>query len=131
APTAANRSLRQKLGAVEKFLVTYIGTMGNAHGLETLLDAADELRQRNPNVLFLLIGEGAEKARIQSLAESRGLDNVRFLDQQPRDTIPAFISASDPCLVLLQKTDVFKTVIRTKLLEIISCDRPALLEADV
>ena len=50
---------------------------------------------QNSQVLFLLIGEGAEKERIKSLAQSRGLTNVRFLDQQPREKIPAFISASD------------------------------------
>jgi colanic acid biosynthesis glycosyl transferase WcaI len=130
SPPAANDSLRRQLGIAERFLVTYIGTMGNAHGLETLLDAAAQLRHQNPKVLFLLVGEGAEKARIQSLAESSGLDNVRFLDQQPRETIPAFISASDACLVLLKKTDVFKTVIPTKMLEFMSCARPLILGVD-
>jgi colanic acid biosynthesis glycosyl transferase WcaI len=130
ATPAANDALRQQLGAEKKFLVSYIGTMGNAHGLETLLAAAAELRQQNPDVLFLLIGEGAEKARIKSLAESRGLDNVRFLDQQPRERIPAYISASDACLVLLKKTEVFKTVIPTKMLEFMSCARPVILGVD-
>ena len=130
SPPAANESLRRQLGIAERFLVSYVGTMGNAHGLETLLDAAAQLRHQNPKVLFLLVGEGAEKARIKSLAESRGLDNVRFLDQQPRETIPAFISASDACLVLLKKTDVFKTVIPTKMLEFMSCARPVILGVD-
>jgi colanic acid biosynthesis glycosyl transferase WcaI len=130
ATPAANDALRQELAAEKKFLVSYIGTMGNAHGLETLLDAAAQLRTQNPDVLFLLIGEGAEKARIKSLAESRGLDNVRFLDQQPREQIPSFISASDACLVLLKKMEVFKTVIPTKMLEFMSCGRPVILGVD-
>ncbi len=130
SPPAANDSFRQQLGVAGKFLVSYVGTMGNAHGLETLLDAAAQLQQKNPDVLLLLIGEGAEKARIKSLAESRALDNVQFLDQQPRETIPAFISASDACLVLLKKTDVFKTVIPTKMLEFMSCARPVILGVD-
>jgi glycosyltransferase involved in cell wall biosynthesis len=130
APSASNNAIRRELGAEGKFLVCYIGTMGNAHGLETLLDAAAQLRQQNPNVLFLLVGEGAEKEKIKSLAQSRSLDNVRFLDQQPREKIPAFISASDACLVLLKKTDVFKTVIPTKMLEFMSCARPVILGVD-
>lgn len=128
--SAARDSLRHQHGVDSNFLVTYIGTMGNAHGLETLLDAAAQLRHENPKVLFLLIGEGAEKARIKALSEERGLDNVRFLDQQPRETIPAFISASDACLVLLKKNDVFKTVIPTKMLEFMSCARPVILGVD-
>ena len=129
-PDATNRGLRRDLGAADKFLVCYIGTMGMAHGLETLLDAAAHLLRHKPEIMFLLVGEGAEKARIQSLAVSRGLMNIRFLDQQPREQIPGFISASDACLVLLKKTDVFKTVIPTKMLEFMSCARPVILAVE-
>lgn len=127
ADPASTAARRKELGVESRFLVCYIGTMGMAHGLETLLDAATRLQSEAPNVLFLLIGEGSEKERIQSLAHSRGLTNVRFLDQQPREKIPSFISASDLCLVLLKKTDVFKTVIPTKMLEFMSCARPVIL----
>jgi glycosyltransferase involved in cell wall biosynthesis len=130
APQASSQALRQQLGAHSRFVTSYIGTIGNAHGLETLLTAAAPLQHQNPDVLFLVIGEGAEKERIKSLAQSRGLTNVRFLDQQPRQQIPAFISASDACLVLLKKTDVFKTVIPTKMLEFMSCARPVILGVD-
>lgn len=129
-PDATNCALRRDLGAGDKFLVCYIGTMGMAHGLETLLDAAAQLLRHKPEIMFLLVGEGAEKARIQSLAVSRGLMNIRFLDQQPRERIPAFISASHACLVLLKKTDVFKTVIPTKMLEFMSCARPVILAVE-
>ena len=130
APSAANDAMRHELGADGKFLVCYIGTMGLAHGLETLLDAAAQLQRQNSNAQFLLVGEGAEKERIKALAQSRGLANVCFLDQQPHEKIPAFISASDACLVLLKKTDVFKTVIPTKMLEFMSCARPVILGVD-
>jgi colanic acid biosynthesis glycosyl transferase WcaI len=125
--SAAAAGRRTELNAESRFLVSYIGTLGMAHGLETLLDAAATLQSKAPHVLFLLVGEGSEKERIKSLAQSRGLANVRFLDQQPREKIPSFISASDLCLVLLKKTDVFKTVIPTKMLEYMSCARPVIL----
>jgi len=128
-PSASN-ALREELGAAGKFLICYIGTMGNAHGLETLLDAASQLKAARPDVRFLLVGEGAEKDRIVSIAQSRSLINVAFLDQQPREKIPAFISASDACLVLLKKAEVFKTVIPTKMLEFMSCARPVILGVD-
>jgi colanic acid biosynthesis glycosyl transferase WcaI len=132
APSSADANLRvrQQIGAEDKFLVCYVGTMGWAHGLETLLDAASQFQNQSPKVLFMLIGEGAEKDRIKSTAQSRGLNNICFFDQQPRETIPAFISASDACLVLLKKTDVFKTVIPTKMLEFMSCGRPVILGVD-
>ena len=129
-PDPANRALRQHLGAEGKFLVCYAGTMGMAHGLETLLDAATQLQSESPDVMFLLVGEGAEKERIKALARDHGLGNIRFLDQQPRKNLPALISASDACLVLLKKTDVFKTVIPTKMLEFMSCSRPVIVGVD-
>jgi glycosyltransferase involved in cell wall biosynthesis len=129
APQSAEtvRAVRRQLSADGKFLVSYIGTMGNAHGLETLLDAATELQYRDLQVQFLLVGEGAEKEQLQVLARGRGLANITFLDQQPREEIPQLISASDACLVLLRKSEIFKTVIPTKMLEFMSCARPVIL----
>lgn len=124
-----DQDVRKRLGAEGKFIASYIGTMGNAHGLETLLDAAESLQQ-NPNFLFLLIGEGADKDRIKAAVHDRQLMNVRVLDQQPREKIPSFILASDVCLVPLKKTDVFKTVIPSKMLEFMSCARPVILGVD-
>jgi colanic acid biosynthesis glycosyl transferase WcaI len=114
----------------DRFLICYVGTLGMAHGLETLISAAGELQQLLPNSRFLLVGEGAEKTRIVELAVARGLTNVEFLDQQPRQRIPALISAADLCLVMLKKTEVFKTVIPTKLLEYMACERPVIVAVD-
>jgi colanic acid biosynthesis glycosyl transferase WcaI len=121
---------KTKLGLAQKFVVSYIGTMGMAHGLETVIAAAAELQAQHPGIHFLLIGEGAEKARIVAQARERNLTNLQFVDQQPRETIPAYIAASDACLVLLKKSDVFKTVIPTKMLEFMSCARPVILGVD-
>jgi glycosyltransferase involved in cell wall biosynthesis len=52
---------------------------------------------------------------------------MRFQPQQPREDIPALIRASDLCLVLLKKAEVFKTVIPTKMLEFMACGRPVIL----
>ena len=127
---APNLALRRELDAEGRFVVSYIGTIGAAHGLETLLEAASWVRERMPEVLFLIVGEGADKACVMSLAGSRRLSNVRFVGQQPRETIPAYISASDACLVLLKKAELFKTVLPTKMLECMSCARPIILGVD-
>ncbi len=129
SPDAGAR-LRAEWAAEKKFVVSYIGTMGMAHGLETIIAAAAQLQSTNRDVLFLIVGEGAEKEKIVSLARERGLSNLRFVGQQPRENIPAYIGASDVCLVLLKKSDVFKTVIPTKMLEFMSCARPVILGVD-
>jgi glycosyltransferase involved in cell wall biosynthesis len=130
SPRDDKGDLRRQLGAEGKFVVCYIGTMGMAHGLETLVDASNRLQQAAPDVLFLLVGEGADKERIIGLAKTRGLSNLRFVDQQPRERIPEYICASEASLVLLKKTDLFKTVIPTKMLEFMACSRPVILGVD-
>jgi colanic acid biosynthesis glycosyl transferase WcaI len=119
--------LRTELDADGKFVVSYIGTMGNAHGLQMLVEAAAQLHMSAPNILFVLVGEGAEKEQLVSLTRSSGLTNLRFVDQQSREKIPAYICASDACVVLLKKNEIFKTVIPSKMLEFMSCARPVIL----
>jgi len=126
----AGSNLGKHLGVEGKFVVAYIGTMGMAHGLETIIAAAAELQNTNPEISFLLVGEGAEKESIIALTRERGLNNTRFVDQQPREKIPDYICASDACLVPLKKSDLFKTVIPTKMLEFMSCARPVILGVD-
>ena len=130
APRSPDPQLRKELGGEGKFLVCYIGTIGMAHGLETLVEAAAKLRESAPQVQFLVLGEGAEKENIAALVRSRNLTNIRIVGQQPREKIPLYITACDACLVLLKKTPLFKTVIPSKMLEFMSCGRPLILGVD-
>jgi glycosyltransferase involved in cell wall biosynthesis len=129
-PAQPDPSLRKQLGTEEKFVVCYIGTIGMAHGLETLVEAAARLKAAAPGVHFVVVGEGAEKENVAAMARARKLDNLQFLDQQPRALIPRFITTSDACLVMLKRTPLFKTVIPSKMLEFMSCGRPLILAVD-
>ncbi len=127
SPHPSRTALRNSLDTKEQFIVSYIGTMGLAHGLDTLLRAAEKLQPTHPNVMFVVVGEGAEKAAIMSSSSARGLTNIRFVGEQLRERVPDYIRASDACLVMLRRRDVFKTVIPTKMLEFMSCGRPVIL----
>lgn len=129
APEAPDVSLRASLNAEGKFVVSYIGTLGLAHGLEVLLDAAERLQRERSEILFLVLGEGADRERIVTMAKSKRLANLRFVSQQPREKIPAYIGASDTCVVMLKDSEIFQTVIPTKMLEFMSCGRPVILTA--
>ncbi len=122
--------LKRELGAEGKFLVSYIGTLGMAHGLGALMEAAAQLQKLAPEVVILLVGEGAEKESLCAQVRSRALSNVRLVGQQPRERVPAYICASDACLVLLRKAEIFRTVIPSKMLEFMSCGRPVILTVD-
>lgn len=129
-PDGMRDNVKRELGFEGKFLVSYIGTLGLAHGLQAVVKAATRLQSAFPDIRFLFVGEGADKDRLISLVSDLKLTNVHFLLQQPRQKIPSIIRASDVCLVLLRKANVFETVIPTKMLEFMACGRPVILGVD-
>lgn len=119
---------RKSLGLPEGFLATYVGTHGMAHGLGLVLDVAKLVEA--DGIRFLLVGEGAEKAELMRRAEVQGITNVTFFDQQPRDRVAELYAASDVCLVLLRKVELFKGVIPSKIFEFMGAARPILTTVD-
>jgi len=109
-----------------RFLVTYIGTIGMAHHLETLLEAAALLRQ-DARFSFRLVGEGARRHALETQARAAALSNVQFCGEQPRGDVPRWIAESSACAVLLRRSEVFHTVVPSKILEIMAVGRPILL----
>ena len=63
----------------KKQLILYAGNHGKAHGLEVILQTAKYL-ECNKEILFVLIGDGSEKAKLQAMAKSMQLKNVVFHD---------------------------------------------------
>ena len=109
-----------------KFVASYVGTHGMAHHLETILEAA-KILEGHPNIQFLMVGEGAERAKLLELKESMGLENVKMVSQQPKDLMPWLWQHTSVSLVLLRKTDLFKTVIPSKIFETMAMRKPIIL----
>jgi glycosyltransferase involved in cell wall biosynthesis len=128
-PGPKDNEVRRQLGLEGKFVATYIGTHGMAHGLGTLLDAA-KLLGEDDRFRIVLIGEGADKAELKARAAREGLTNVVFVDQQPHAKIPEFVRAADATVVLLKAKDLFKTVIPSKIFEFMGAGRPIVLGVD-
>jgi glycosyltransferase involved in cell wall biosynthesis len=122
----ARHALRQELGLREEFVLLYAGTLGMAHGLETVLLAAARLRDRG-EVAFLVIGEGAEREQLLARSRELRLTNMRYLGKQPREKVPAYLLAADACLVPLRRSEVFKTAIPSKMLEAMAAAKPVIL----
>lgn len=121
-------AFRRLHGLENKFVITYVGAHGVANHLEQVLDAGKQLE--DTPVLFLLIGQGMEKARLQKLAADRGLSNVRFLDPVPKQEVFKYILASDMGASVLKKVDTFKTVYSNKTFDYMACKKPILMAID-
>jgi glycosyltransferase involved in cell wall biosynthesis len=115
---------RRQHGLGDKFVVSFAGTMGYSQDLDTVIAAADLLRECT-DLLFVLVGDGVERPRLEAEVSRRSLTNVMFLPMQPREVYPLILHASDACLVTLRK--VVKTpVVPSKLLSIMAAAKPVL-----
>ena len=129
-PSPRENDVRRELGLKPKdFMALYVGTHGMAHGLGTMLEAADQLRG-HPDIRFVLVGEGADKAALKARAAELRLENVTFVDKQPRDRIALYLAASDLSLVLLREKPLFKTVLPSKIFEILGAGRALVIGVD-
>jgi glycosyltransferase involved in cell wall biosynthesis len=110
------------------FVVMYSGNMGLCQSLDDVLEAADRIRGRR-DILFLLVGDGASRPRLEQLARTRGLENVRFLPYQPHSDLAHSLSAADLHLVPLDAR-VTGCLVPSKLYGILAAGVPSLVIAD-
>jgi glycosyltransferase involved in cell wall biosynthesis len=82
------------------------------------------------NALFLLIGQGMEKARLIEKAKQMQVENVRFIDPVPKNEVFKYILASEMGASVLKKVDTFKTVYSNKTFDYFSCKKPILMAID-
>ena len=126
APPGGPNGFRSEAGIPsDEFVVAYVGTIGMAHGLAHVVDAAEATAGKP--IRYLLVGEGAEKAALVRAASERGLSNVTFMDGQPRERVPEILAASDAVLVHLRDDPVFDSVIPSKMFEAMAVARPIIL----
>lgn len=123
-PTAT--LIKDKLGLQGRFVAAYVGTHGMAHGLDTILDAAELLRD-DARIGFLLVGDGAERARLAERAAAMSLPNLRIAGQLPKSDMPAIWSATDASLIVLKKSDTFTKVLPSKMFEAMAMQCPIVL----
>lgn len=121
---------KEQYGYSGKQIVSYIGTFGLSHALNITLDVAKILQKDFPNILFLLVGEGAEKENLIKKAKNENITNVVFVDQISKELLPDYYNLSDIVLVTLRKLPLFKHVIPSKIFEIMAMAKPIILAVD-
>jgi colanic acid biosynthesis glycosyl transferase WcaI len=122
-PRERDLELEEALGLKDKFVILYAGTMGYAHGIETALSAADILREEK-EIIFLFVGDGSERPKLEQLARDKQLPNVRFIDFQPLEVIPRYYSLSSINLSTLRRYKLSEGVRPSKVFPALASGRP-------
>jgi len=128
APRKKDHELTARFGLSGKFVAGYVGTHGMAHALETILEAAGRMGQRvgGDTYRFILLGNGARKQELVEAAGRMGLTNVIFIDSVPKSEVARYWSLLDVSIIHLKKTELFTTVIPSKLFECMGMGIPVL-----
>jgi glycosyltransferase involved in cell wall biosynthesis len=126
-PSSSDRNLiRQEFQVMDKCAVVYAGLHGIAQRLETMLEAADILKDQS-EIRFVLIGDGPEKQFLQKRVEELRLTNVRFYPPTPSFRMSQILSALDIAIVPLKKHDLFRGALPSKLFEAMGAALPIVL----
>ncbi|MCW5632670.1 MAG: glycosyltransferase family 4 protein [Rubrivivax sp.] len=132
SPRPKDAALEAELGLQGCFVAGYIGTHGMAHALETLLAAMRRLREHpdhpeGRDIRLVLLGDGARKAALREEAKRLGvMDAVRFIDTVPKEQVARYWSLLDVSIIHLRRTELFTTVIPSKLFECMGMGIPVL-----
>jgi len=129
-PDERGEHLRRQFGLNGKFVVTYAGALGIANDIDTVLQAAKLLMQYEPDIHFLLVGDGKERSRLEQKAQLMALDNVTFAGPQPKNQMVEFLAASDAFVAILQDIPMFRTTYPNKVFDYMAAGRPTILAID-
>lgn len=110
-------------------IVLYSGNIGKKQGLEIILTAAEKLKTISPNVLFVIVGDGAAKEDMVNRASEMNLTNIQFFPLEPYEKLSWLMALADIHLVI-QKKGAADFVLPSKLTTIFSAGGTVLITSE-
>ena len=122
APTADRTATREQLGwPPDHSVVLHAGNMGLKQGLEQVVEAARRADALAAPVLFVLMGEGSQRAALE--AHAKRIERLRFLPFQPEADVPNILDAAD-LLLVSERPTVIDMSLPSKLTSYFAAGRP-------
>ncbi|MCX6053343.1 MAG: glycosyltransferase family 4 protein [Chloroflexi bacterium] len=128
-PDEKGAGFRAKHALEGKFVVLYAGAHGISNDLPVVLEAAT-LTLEDPQIVFVLVGDGKEKESLEALVREKGLMNVKFIAPVPKKDMNQVLSAADVCLAILKPIEMYKTTYPNKVFDYMAAGKPVLLMID-
>lgn len=124
---ASKRSeIRTKYGFGDRFVAMYMGAHGAYNSLGTIIEVATIVKN-DPRFLFVFVGDGDERQKLQQRTVDLGLKNVMFLKPVPRIESASLLSAADAFLLPNRKGDFFAGNLPNKLFDFLASARPVVV----
>jgi len=117
---------RAARGWDDRFVCLHTGAMGRANGLEVVVRAAERFRD-DPRFLFVLMGAGGERRKLEAMRDRLGLSNLQIVDGVPKARLPAVLAAADACLMTVTGVRALEHNSANKYFDYLSAGRPVVM----
>lgn len=117
---------KELLSSGPKFRVLYAGTIGLAHPLKAILEAAEILKDDHPEIEFTFVGEGRRRDKLLAERNRRELENINFLPYQPKEKLKKIMQSGDVHLVTMLE-DAAGYLVPSKIYAAIAAHRPVIM----
>jgi glycosyltransferase involved in cell wall biosynthesis len=125
-PTQKSEPFKSAHGLSGRFVVMYAGAHGLSNDLDIVLQAAAQLRGQ-PEIAFVLVGDGKEKPRLEQAARAQNLANVLFLPPVPKSAMNGTLAGADACLAILKPVPLYNTVYPNKVFDYMAAGKAVVL----
>ena len=125
AQSAQSSGSRQELQLPEGFLVLFAGNLGKAQSLGTILEAAEYCKEES-DIQFIILGDGSEKQRFETLISEKNLTNIHCLGRKDPSEMPGYYLEAQALLVTLKDEPIFNLTIPSKVQTYLAAGRPIL-----
>ena len=111
------------------FYITFAGNIGEGQDIETIVDAADELKHET-EIHWLILGFGSKYDWLLDNIKSRKLDNIHVMGKRPLESMPMYFEFSDILLASLKKKDIYALTLPGKVQSYMASAKPIIAMID-
>jgi glycosyltransferase involved in cell wall biosynthesis len=108
-PEEKDPALERKFKVQGKFVISYVGALGVANGLDYFIECVNKSRKAELPIHFLLCGDGALRDRLKRNADHLGLHNLSFVDFVDRDGVKEVLNVTDACFICYKNVPILET----------------------
>lgn len=112
------------------FRVMFAGNIGKAQDFETILEAAERLKEHQ-EIHWVILGDGRMYDWVEEQVDRRQLAaTVHLLGRHPVETMPRYFALADAMLVTLRRDPIFALTIPAKVQSYLACAKPLIAALD-